>query len=232
MNAPADTIEVSTFNFGEQKIRTVAIDGNPWFFAVDICEAIGLTNVTMAIRSLDADEWTSIPDPSATGSGVNSSVNVINETGLFRKLVRARSRAARKLQKLILSNVILSKDRIIDMFHDLDIEDFDEYFVYAIQESETGRIKIGISKDPERRIKELQTANSQKLKLLHYVPAPNRFHDERLAQARAPNHVRGEWYDIGAGIKRLDESEGFPVGEDVTAALARIMGPGYSEVTV
>ncbi|MBK1642199.1 hypothetical protein CKO12_09970 [Chromatium okenii] len=182
--------------FGQQQIRIIT-DGNgePWFYAVDVCAALGIVNSRDALSKLDADEKSQIIDPHSLYK-INK-INIINETGLFRLVSRCRSKAAKNLQKTILSNITLSKERILNLFADLDIENYDEYFVYAIQECETGHIKIGISKDPERRVKQLQTANSQELRLLHYVPAPNRFQDEQLAHTQTPNHIRGEWFDCG-----------------------------------
>ena len=36
------------------------IDGEPWFVAKDVCEVLGLVNVTEALRGLDDDELTSL----------------------------------------------------------------------------------------------------------------------------------------------------------------------------
>ena len=45
---------------GQQEVRTVLIDGEPWFVAKDVCEVLGLVNVTEALRGLDDDELTSL----------------------------------------------------------------------------------------------------------------------------------------------------------------------------
>ncbi len=200
VNSIPNAVKPSVFTFSPSEdisfdVRSLLIDGAPWFVAVDVCKALGLENTTKALLSLDDDEKSQVLDPHSLYEC--HKINIINATGLFRLISRCRSKAAKNLQKTILSNVILSKERILGLFADLDIENCDEYFVYAIQECGTGHIKIGISKDPERRVKQLQTANSQELKLLHYVPAPNRFQDEKLAHTQTPNHIRGEWFDCG-----------------------------------
>ena len=70
-----------------------------------------------------------------------------------------------------------------------------DMYVYAIREKETGRIKLGISIDPEERLKQLQTGNSQTLELVAYCKANNRFNDERAAHLKAKQyHIRGEWF--------------------------------------
>lgn len=51
------TNQVSIFKFeNSADIRVVSIDGNPWFVATDVCKAIGLTNVALAVRPLNDDE--------------------------------------------------------------------------------------------------------------------------------------------------------------------------------
>ena len=48
--------QISTFNFENQSIRTIAINNEPWFIAKDLCDAIGLTNSRMSLLALDEDE--------------------------------------------------------------------------------------------------------------------------------------------------------------------------------
>ena len=75
-------------------------------------------------------------------------------------------------------------------------EDVPDMYVYAIRETETGRVKLGISRDPEARLRQLQTGNSQELELVAFRKAENRFDDEHAlhSDARA-YHLRGEWFD-------------------------------------
>ena len=49
--------ELTVFNneeFGE--IRTMTIEGEPWFVAADVCRALDLSNPTIATNRLDEDE--------------------------------------------------------------------------------------------------------------------------------------------------------------------------------
>ena len=74
-------------------------------------------------------------------------------------------------------------------------DDLPDMYVYAIREKESGRIKIGISKDPERRMKQLQTGNSQELELVAYKKADNKYKDEKeLHLLHSDKKLRGEWF--------------------------------------
>ena len=75
-------------------------------------------------------------------------------------------------------------------------------FVYAMKEVGTGNIKIGISKDPQERLRQLQTGNSNELQLVAYREATNeRFKDETEAhKANSQYRIRGEWFTSDARI--------------------------------
>lgn len=44
---------ITPFVFEKNFIRVVTRDGDPWFVAADVCNALGLENVTMALKRLD-----------------------------------------------------------------------------------------------------------------------------------------------------------------------------------
>lgn len=70
-------------------------------------------------------------------------------------------------------------------------------FVYVIQESESGNLKIGVSKNPAARLKQLQTGNSQTLKLLYTsLVCANAFElESSVHEAFAEYAIRGEWFN-------------------------------------
>lgn len=79
--------------------------------------------------------------------------------------------------------------------------ELNDMFVYAIREVESGRIKLGISKDPKARLAQLQTGNSQRLELVAYRKAKDRFADEKEAhRLNSYVHVRGEWFTPDAKL--------------------------------
>ena len=87
---------------------------------------------------------------------------------------------------------------IIAALEDFEIpENLPTMYVYAIRNNHTGRIKLGISENPERRLKELQIGNDCELELLAYREAANRFKDEKAIHNRHQHlRVRGEWFDV------------------------------------
>lgn len=49
-----NTLQV--FDYEGSNVRTVMLDGELWFVAKDVCDILGLGNVTQAVSALDDDE--------------------------------------------------------------------------------------------------------------------------------------------------------------------------------
>jgi prophage antirepressor-like protein len=77
----------SVFKFeSDSAIRAIIIDGNPWFFAADVCRAIGVVNHRDAVRKLDDEKGVGSTD---TLGGEQESV-IISESGLYTLILRCR----------------------------------------------------------------------------------------------------------------------------------------------
>lgn len=75
-------------------------------------------------------------------------------------------------------------------------DDLPDMYVYAIRNTETGNVKIGISKHPELRVKQLQVGSDAPLELVATRKAVNRYKDERLLHdVNKDCHLIGEWFD-------------------------------------
>lgn len=98
------------------------------------------------------------------------------------------------LLKEIVSKSVVTLKEMMDFAKKIDIDEPD-MFVYAMMEEDTGKVKIGISKDPERRLKQLQTGNSSRLVLVATHKAENGFADERaLHHKNEAYRIHGEWF--------------------------------------
>jgi len=95
---------------------------------------------------------------------------------------------------------------IINLIASFDMSEIDnDKFVYVANEVDTGNYKIGISSDPERRVKELNTGNSSEIKLIHcYLATDDKHKSETLAHAIfEEDRIRGEWFGSGIDISKL-----------------------------
>ncbi|WP_423802741.1 BRO-N domain-containing protein [Pasteurella langaaensis] len=78
---------VSNFNFGEASIRVVSINGEPWFVAKDICDAIGIENNRKALLVLDDDEKGVTLSNTLGGQ---QEMNIVSESGMYTLILRCR----------------------------------------------------------------------------------------------------------------------------------------------
>lgn len=72
------------FNFESHNIRTVIIESEPWFVAVDVCNVLGIQNPSKALKALDDDERSNFK------LGRQGEANIINESGLYTLILRCR----------------------------------------------------------------------------------------------------------------------------------------------
>lgn len=70
-------------------------------------------------------------------------------------------------------------------------------YIYLIQSQEDGYYKIGVSKHPKKRVKQLQTGNSSELKLVESYQSEHAHKVEKALQRRY-SHMKkeGEWFDL------------------------------------
>lgn len=70
-------------------------------------------------------------------------------------------------------------------------------YVYLIRSKETNRYKIGKSKNPEKRLKQLQTGSSEQLELIEKFQSKYPFLIESTMHNRY-SYVKmiGEWFDL------------------------------------
>lgn len=70
-------------------------------------------------------------------------------------------------------------------------------YIYLIKNTEESYYKIGVSKDPKKRIKELNTGNSAELVLVEMYESELAYKIERTLH-RKYSYMRkhGEWFDL------------------------------------
>lgn len=72
--------DIQIFNYQNREVRTVELNGEPWFVLKDVCEVLGIANHKMTVQRLDADE-VSLTDLTDS-MGRQQETTVINESGL------------------------------------------------------------------------------------------------------------------------------------------------------
>lgn len=97
--------DIQIFNnpeFGE--IRTVMIDGEPWFVAKDVAVSLGYKSTNQSVKD-NTDEEDRRSSPIVTPSGTQNMV-IINESGLYSLVFNSRLESAKKFKKWVTSEVL------------------------------------------------------------------------------------------------------------------------------
>ncbi len=98
-----NSTNVIPFNFGTQQVRTLLIDGEPWFVATDIAAALQYRDSFNMCRNLDDEEkGTQIV---STPGGAQEML-AINESGLYSAILRSRKAEAKRFKKWVTSEVL------------------------------------------------------------------------------------------------------------------------------
>jgi prophage antirepressor-like protein len=87
------------------KVRTVLIDGEPWFVLSDVCKALELSSPHKVANRLDNDEKGRTLIPTLGGQ---QEMSVINESGLYAVIIRSDKSQAKPFRKWITSEVLTS----------------------------------------------------------------------------------------------------------------------------
>lgn len=91
------------FQFHTTQIRTVTVDGDPWFVAADIAAALEYRDGANLARILDADEkGTHLV---STPSG-NQECTVISESGLYHAVLKSRKPQAKAFRRWVTNDVL------------------------------------------------------------------------------------------------------------------------------
>ena len=97
---------VQLFENGDWKIRTVEINGDPWFVGKDVAESLGYSNPLKAVRDHVDDEDKGM-NKTFTPGGIQD-VMVINESGVYALVFSSKLPTAKEFKHWVTSEVLPS----------------------------------------------------------------------------------------------------------------------------
>ena len=95
--------ELKVFNYESTEVRTIMLNGEPWWIAKDICDVLDMSNTSVALSRLDDEEVTKF-----NLGGLSGETNVINESGLYSLIMTSRKPEAKGFKKWVTSVVLPS----------------------------------------------------------------------------------------------------------------------------
>lgn len=98
--------DIQIFNYQNNEVRTVEMNGEPWFVLKDVCEVLGISHITDTAKRMDEDE---VGQTEVTDSmGRKQSTYIINESGLYNVILRSDKPEAKPFRKWVTSEVLPS----------------------------------------------------------------------------------------------------------------------------
>ena len=93
----------NVFEYGENKVRVIIKNGEPWFVARDICDILKHTNSRVAVDRLDDDEKgvSKVYTP-----GGLQEMTVVSESGLYALVLTSNLPEAKRFKKWVTSEVL------------------------------------------------------------------------------------------------------------------------------
>ena len=114
-------MEIQTYTFDKQPIRTVLIEDEPFFVGKDVAEVLGYQRPTKAIQDhVDNEDKDVIPIQDSIGR--KQGTPIINESGLYSLILSSKLPSAKQFKRWVTSEVlpdirrhgIYADDKIID----------------------------------------------------------------------------------------------------------------------
>ncbi|WP_110687015.1 BRO-N domain-containing protein [Salinicola aestuarinus] len=96
------TAQILPFQFDTHEVRTLLINDQPWFVAMDVATALLYTDAQAMTRKLDDDE---VQNRQIVGFGPRG-VALINESGLYSAILRSRKAEAKRFKKWVTAEVL------------------------------------------------------------------------------------------------------------------------------
>lgn len=98
-------LSLVTFEYRNKlPVRTVTIDGEPWFYAKDVCDALAIGNPSQAIVRIDRDDLSATEGVDSLGR--RQKFAIVNESGLYDLVFQSRTEESKKFKRWVTKEVL------------------------------------------------------------------------------------------------------------------------------
>ena len=101
--------DLMKFNYGEEEVRTILVDDEPWFVAKDVCDILQHSNSRQAVIDMvDEEDVTKAYTPHPQSPEKKLEVIVVNESGLYTLILRSNLPKAKPFKRWVTHDVLPS----------------------------------------------------------------------------------------------------------------------------
>ena len=98
--------EIQVWNYESSEVRTVQVNGEPWFVLADVCKVLELSTPARVAERLEKDEVSQTHTIDRMGR--EQKATIINESGLYTVILRSDKPQAKPFRKWVTSEVLPS----------------------------------------------------------------------------------------------------------------------------
>ncbi|MCC1412493.1 ORF6C domain-containing protein [Staphylococcus aureus] len=100
--------ELQTFNFEELPVRTLEVDGEPYFIGKDVADILGYANGRDALsKHVDEDDKKVLTSRNTTLENLpNRGLTAVNESGLYSLIFSSKLESAKRFKRWVTSEVL------------------------------------------------------------------------------------------------------------------------------
>ncbi|MGW5387141.1 phage antirepressor [Nocardia sp. NPDC003963] len=91
------------FTYADTTVRTVVIDGEPWFVLADLCQVLGLTTPARVAERIDP---AAVSQTHISSGGQQRAVSIVSEPGMYEVVIRSDKPEAVAFRRWITSEVL------------------------------------------------------------------------------------------------------------------------------
>ena len=103
--------ELKVFNYENNAVRTTLKNGEIWWVLKDVCDVLHLSNSRKVAERLDEDEKSNVTQSDVSHDALNipnRGLTMINESGLYKVILRSDKPEAKKFMRWVTHEVLPS----------------------------------------------------------------------------------------------------------------------------
>lgn len=184
---------IKIFDYHGQEVRTVEMNGQPWFVGKDVAEVLGYTNPQKAIRD-HVDQEDRTVNESFTVHG--TPIALINESGLYSLVMSSKLSTAKQFKRWVTSEVLPSIRKTGGYIAGQETLSPEELMAKALL------VAKQTLAERDARINELSCANSE-LTVQNQILLPRAQYFDELVDRNLLTNFRETAKELGIAPKRF-----------------------------
>lgn len=184
---------IKSFDYNGQEVRTVEMNGQPWFVAADVCMVLEIGNPSQAASRLDDDEKGIISNDTPGGK---QKMTIVSESGLYSLILGSRKPEAKQFKRWITHEVIPSIRKTGGYIAGQETLSPEELMAKALL------VAKQTLAERDARINELSCANSE-LTVQNQILLPRAQYFDELVDRNLLTNFRETAKELGIAPKRF-----------------------------